>query len=130
MHNQSKACPGVSWGSNAIRVSQRYYQQLSMAVNVVHDMNPLQLVQEGWLSSSGSLIAKDPDTVEVSFDKFWVDFGSTKLRPTLGEGAKSVFATLQPMSFPSPFQVAHVVSQASICNPESDRIRLECVGSC
>ncbi len=52
----------------------------------VHDMNHLLPVQEGWLSSSGSLSAKDPDTLEVSFDKFWVDFGSTKLRPTLAEG--------------------------------------------
>ena len=49
-------------------------------------------VQEGWLSSSGTLLAKDLNTVEVSFDKFWVDFGSTKLRPTLAEGAAPLFS--------------------------------------
>ena len=43
-------------------------------------------LQEGWLSSSGSLQAKDAGTVEVAFNKFWVDFGSSKLRATLSEG--------------------------------------------
>ncbi|CAL5222887.1 g5315 [Coccomyxa viridis] len=55
----------------------------SIASNVFYSSS---IIQEGWLSSSGTLLAKDPNTVEVSFDKFWVDFGSTKLRPTLAEG--------------------------------------------
>ena len=42
--------------------------------------------QEGWLSSSGSLQAKDAGTVEVAFNKFWVDFGSSKLRAKVSEG--------------------------------------------
>ena len=43
-------------------------------------------MQEGWLSSSGSLQAKDAGTVKVAFNRFWVDFGSSKLRATLPEG--------------------------------------------
>ena len=45
-------------------------------------------MQEGWLSASGTLRAKDASTLELSFDKFWVDFGSTSLRPTLTEGER------------------------------------------
>ena len=31
--------------------------------------------------------------MEVKFDKFWVDVGSTKLRPTLGTGTNSILKT-------------------------------------
>ena len=51
----------------------------------------LLAIQEGWLSSSGTLLAKDSGTVEVNFDNFWVDFGSTKLRVNPAKGAKPVF---------------------------------------
>ncbi|CAL8471769.1 g11311 [Coccomyxa elongata] len=47
------------------------------------------LVQEGWLSSSGRLFSNAADTVEVAFDKFWVDIGSTKLRHSGTEGSSS-----------------------------------------
>ena len=53
-------------------------KQLSLAV--------CHALQEGWLSSSGSLQAKDAGTVELAFDKFWADFGSSKLRASLSEG--------------------------------------------
>lgn len=46
----------------------------------------LLLVQEGWLSSSGRLFSNAADTVEVAFDRFWVDLGSTKLRHSGREG--------------------------------------------
>lgn len=39
--------------------------------------------QEGWLSASGTLEASDPDTVQVKFNRFWVDFGVNNLRKEL-----------------------------------------------
>ena len=45
-------------------------------------------MQEGWLSASGTLRAKDASTLELIFDKFWVDSGSTSLRPTLTKGER------------------------------------------
>ncbi|MEW5318229.1 MAG: hypothetical protein WDW38_009467 [Sanguina aurantia] len=44
------------------------------------------LLGTGWLSASGGLAAKDDDTVELHFDKFWIDGGADGLRPTLTEG--------------------------------------------
>ena len=38
------------------------------------------------MSSSGRLFSRGADTVEVAFDKFWIDVGSTSLRPTFLEG--------------------------------------------
>lgn len=32
---------------------------------------------------TGGLGAKDADTVELEFDKFWIDAGADGLRPTL-----------------------------------------------
>lgn len=48
------------------------------------------LAQEGWLSSSGRLFSNEADTVEVAFDKFWLDIGSTKLRDSGPEGLAGV----------------------------------------
>ena len=50
--------------------------------------------QEGWLSSSGRLFSRGPNTVELAFDKFWVDVGSISLRPTLTAGTASLQITL------------------------------------
>ncbi len=49
--------------------------------------NRCTVLQEGWLSASGRLMPAGSDAVEVAFDRFWVDFGSTALRPSLGNPA-------------------------------------------
>ena len=36
--------------------------------------------KEGWLSASGRVEASGSNTLQVLFDRFWIDFGSTKLR--------------------------------------------------
>lgn len=38
------------------------------------------LFREGWLSASGTIEASGTNTLQVLFDKFWIDFGSTKFR--------------------------------------------------
>ena len=38
------------------------------------------LFREGWLSASGTIEASGTNTLQVLFDKFWVDFGPTNLR--------------------------------------------------
>jgi len=43
------------------------------------------LFKEGWLSASGTLEASGTNTLQIHFDKFWVDFGSG-LRTELQEG--------------------------------------------
>ncbi|KAK9843722.1 hypothetical protein WJX81_003629 [Elliptochloris bilobata] len=70
------------------------------------------LAQEGWLSASGRLKpAISNDVVEVAFDKFWVDFGSNSLRPSLGsEGALDrVVGALGRAGFFSHFAVFPVL---------------------
>jgi hypothetical protein len=46
-------------------------------------------LQEGWLSASGRLFSRNDDTVEIAFDTFWLDVGSTKLRPHFASGKVS-----------------------------------------
>ena len=41
------------------------------------------LFKEGWLSASGTVEASGTNTLQVLFDKFWIDFGSNKLREEL-----------------------------------------------
>ncbi|KAL6763486.1 hypothetical protein V8C86DRAFT_2496193 [Haematococcus lacustris] len=45
------------------------------------------IVNAGWLSASGSMRPKFDAAVEVNFDKFWVDLGPDKLRPSLSGSA-------------------------------------------
>lgn len=40
---------------------------------------------QGWLSAAGTLKPKDDDSVIITFNQFWVDFGADKLRPYLSE---------------------------------------------
>lgn len=59
--------------------------------------------QEGWLSASGRLMPAGSDAVEVAFDRFWVDLGSTALRPSLGDPASSAVPTSSsPVLHPCP----------------------------
>ncbi len=37
----------------------------------------------GWLSASGSLTPKSEDSLELHFDRFWVDRGGSPLRDTI-----------------------------------------------
>ena len=41
------------------------------------------LLREGWLSASGTLVVSDANTVQVKFDRFWVDTSATGLRQEL-----------------------------------------------
>ncbi|KAG2434107.1 hypothetical protein HXX76_007834 [Chlamydomonas incerta] len=50
------------------------------------------LVGDGWLSAGGTMARKYDDAVEVSFDRFWVDFGADSLRADLpADAAKQLF---------------------------------------
>jgi len=40
---------------------------------------------DGWLSASGSLTALGRDSLTLHFDRFWVDRGSTPLRPIISQ---------------------------------------------
>jgi len=44
------------------------------------------LFKEGWLSASGTMEASGSNTLQIHFDKFWVDFGSQSLREEHGQG--------------------------------------------
>ena len=43
------------------------------------------LFKEGWLSASGTIEASGTNTLQIHFDRFWVDFGNN-LRPELNKG--------------------------------------------
>ena len=52
------------------------------------------LFKEGWLSASGSVEASGTNTLQILFDKFWIDFGISNLReelPGTGCGSNSAF---------------------------------------
>lgn len=35
------------------------------------------LLDQGWLNAAGAMFAKDDTVVEISFDRFWADFGDS-----------------------------------------------------
>ena len=38
------------------------------------------LFKEGWLSASGTISASSSSTLQLKFDRFWLDIGNTSLR--------------------------------------------------
>lgn len=41
------------------------------------------IFKEGWLSASGTMEASGTNTLQIHFDKFWLDFGNANLRTEL-----------------------------------------------
>jgi len=86
--------------------AQPYRAWPSMALPCIATHGPAHMctaLQEGWLSASGRLMPAGSDAVEVAFDRFWVDLGSTALRPTLGDPAFSAVRTSpSPVLQPCP----------------------------
>lgn len=71
------------------------------------------LFKEGWLSASGIVEATGTNTLQILFDKYWVDFGATKLRQELGgidqrinlpRIAKSIFSSHCQAAFKEPVE--------------------------
>ncbi|PNH12857.1 hypothetical protein TSOC_000219 [Tetrabaena socialis] len=63
----------------------------SMLVSNVRFSN--SVIGDGWLSAGGSMCRKYDDSVEITFDRFWVDVGGDSLRADLPAGAASSILT-------------------------------------